>query len=54
MGASVFTPLLKNNMGHRITTIGTGVPKFQSMSGDFKEMIAGMELFVFEFPTDAS
>ena len=45
-GAGVWTPLLKNIAGHKITTIGAGVPKFSSMSGSFKTKITTDRLFL--------
>ena len=45
-GADVWTPLLKNTAGHKITTIGAGVPKFSSMSGSFKTKITADRLFL--------
>ena len=46
--AAVFTTLLKNNTGHNITTIGAGVPKWQSVSGNFKKTITTDRLFLSE------
>ena len=44
--AALFTLLLKNNMGHNITTIGAGVPKFQTVSTQFAMKITTDELFI--------
>lgn len=42
----VFTTLLKNNTNHSLTTVGAGVPEFQSVSGAFKKRIETDRLFV--------
>ena len=44
--ASVFTLLLKNSEGHGITTIGAGVPEFQTVSGKFRKKIGMDQLFI--------
>lgn len=44
--STVFTTLLKNNTGHKITTIGAGVPAFETISGGFKEPISTERLFL--------
>ena len=44
--ADVWTPLLKNTEGHKITTIGAGVPKFNAMAGWFKTNITTDRLFL--------
>ena len=46
--AGLFTLLLKNNMRHKITTIGAGVPEFPAVSGSFKHRITMDRLFVTE------
>ena len=44
--AELFTLLLKNTKGHKITTIGAGVPEYQSMSQRFKKRIDTDQLFL--------
>lgn len=44
--AGLFTLLLKNTRGHKITTIGAGVPEYQSMSQKFKKRIDTDQLFL--------
>ena len=46
--SGVFTMLLKNNKNHCLTTIGAGVPEFQTVSGVFKKKITTDRLFVTE------
>ena len=48
VNSSVFTSLLKNRAKHKITTIGAGVPAFQSKSGAFHRKIATSRLFLSE------
>ena len=48
VNSGIFTLLLKNNTDHSLTTIGAGVPDFQSVSGTFKKRIATDRLFVTE------
>lgn len=42
----VFTLLLKNDVGHNITTIGAGVPAFQTLSSSFSLKFATDRLFL--------
>ncbi len=44
-GGFLFVPLLKNNKGRMITTIGAGVLEFQSMSARFHRNLIGTETF---------
>lgn len=44
--ASMFTYLLKNNRGHKITTIGAGVPEFKTVSGEFTIHVGTERLFL--------
>ena len=46
--SDIFTVLLKNTKNHRLTTIGAGVPHYQTISGSFKKSIATDRLFVAE------
>ena len=48
VNSSVFTHLLKNDVHHQITTIGAGVPAFESLSSAFTEKIATSRLFLSE------
>jgi energy-coupling factor transporter ATP-binding protein EcfA2 len=47
--SELFTLLLKNPEGHRVTTIGAGVPEFQSVSAKFKHKIGTDCLFLHSF-----
>jgi hypothetical protein len=44
--AALFAVLLKNTKGHNITTIGAGVPEYQSPSSRFKRKIGTDRLFL--------
>uniref|UniRef100_A0A6U2Z3U9 Uncharacterized protein n=1 Tax=Entomoneis paludosa TaxID=265537 RepID=A0A6U2Z3U9_9STRA len=46
--SSVFTFLLKNDTHHKITTIGAGVPAFQSLSSSFAREIKINDLILTE------
>ena len=46
VNASVWSLLLKNDQGHNITTIGAGVPEFETLSWNFKRKIGTDELFM--------
>ena len=48
VNSGVFTMLLKNNTNHSLTTVGAGVPEFQTVSGAFKKRITTDRLFVTE------
>ena len=48
VNSAVFTHLLKNDLHHQITTIGAGVPAFESLSSAFTEKIATDRLFLSE------
>ena len=48
VNSDMFTVLLKNTRNHRLTTIGAGVPHYQTICGSFKKSITTDRLFVSE------
>ena len=46
VNSPIFTLLLKNRMSHRVTTIGAGVPAFQTASHSFARKITPDRLFL--------
>ena len=46
VGGGLYTLLLKNTMNHKITTVGAGVPEYQTMSQKFTQKVDTSDLFL--------
>ncbi|KAL3937605.1 MAG: hypothetical protein SGARI_002058 [Bacillariaceae sp.] len=46
VNAAAFFILLKNRVGHRVTTIGAGIPEFETVSAKFTAKIGTEQLFL--------